>query len=111
MLDTNKRVLFEKQAEVVKSIAHPLRIAVIDFLKDGEQCVCDIADYIGAERSNVSRHLSVMVNSGVLDSRKDGLKMIYRLKTPCVVNFMSCVTEVLAEQLRGDLQLLEQIEK
>lgn len=109
MLDDSKLVLFEKQAEVVKSIAHPLRIAVIDFLKDGEQCVCDIADFIGAERSNVSRHLSVMVNSGVLDSRKDGLKMIYRLKTPCVLNFISCVTEVLAEQLRGDLQLLKQI--
>jgi len=109
MMDANKRNLFEKQAEIVKSIAHPLRIAVIDFLKDGEQCVCDIADFIGAERSNVSRHLSVMVSAGVLDSRKDGLKMIYRLKTPCVLNFISCVTEVLAEQLRGDVQLLEHI--
>lgn len=111
MLDVKKRNLFEKQAEVVKSIAHPLRIAVIDFLKDGEQCVCDIADFIGAERSNVSRHLSVMVNSGVLDSRKDGLKIIYRLRTPCVLKFISCVTEVLAEQIRDDIQLLEHIEK
>ena len=110
-MDENKRVLFEKQAEVVKSIAHPLRIAVLDFLKDGEQCVCDIADFINAERSNVSRHLSVMVASGILESRKDGLKMIYRLKTPCILNFISCVTEVLAEQIRGDLLLLEHIEK
>ena len=110
-MDSDKRILFERQAEVVKSVAHPLRIAVVDFLKDGEQCVCDIAEYIGAERSNVSRHLSVMVSSGVLDSRKEGLKMIYRLKTPCVLNFISCVTEVLAEQIRGDLQLLEHIEK
>ena len=110
MLDVNKQMLFEKQAEIVKSIAHPLRIAVIDFLKDGEQCVCDIAAFIGAERSNVSRHLSVMVNAGVLDSRKDGLKMIYRLKTPCILNFISCVTDVLAQQIKGDLQLLEQFE-
>lgn len=109
MIDENKQVLFERQAEVVKSIAHPLRIAVVDFLKDGEQCVCDIAEYVGAERSNVSRHLSVMVNSGVLESRKDGLKVIYRLKTPCVLNFISCVTDVLAEQIKGQMQLLEHI--
>ena len=75
-LDKNKRLLFEKQAEVAKAIAHPLRIAIIDFLRDGEQCVCDIAEHIGSERSNVSRHLAVMVNAGVLDYRKEGLKVI-----------------------------------
>ena len=67
MLSKKKQLLFEKQAEIVKAIAHPLRIAVVDFLKDGQQCVCDIAEHIGSERSNVSRHLSVMVNSGVLE--------------------------------------------
>ena len=103
--------LYEKQADIAKAIAHPVRVAVLEFVKDGEQCVCDIADFINAERSNVSRHLSVMVSSGVLDSRKDGLKMIYRLKTPCVLKFISCVTDVLAEQIRGDMQLLEHIEK
>jgi len=78
MITQKKQLLFEKQAEIVKAIAHPLRIAIVDFLKDGEQCVCDIAEHIGSERSNVSRHLSVMVNAGVLGYHKDGLKVIYR---------------------------------
>lgn len=72
MISAKKQLLFQKQAEIAKAIAHPLRIAIVDFLKDGEQCVCDIAERVGSERSNVSRHLSVMVNAGVLEYRKEG---------------------------------------
>ena len=96
MLDESKQLLFEKQAEIAKAIAHPLRIAIVNFLADGEQCVCDIAEHVGSERSNVSRHLSVMLNSGLLDYHKEGLKVIYRLKCPCIVDFFGCVTQVLS---------------
>jgi ArsR family transcriptional regulator len=106
MTDKNKQLLFEKQAEVAKAIAHPLRIAIIHFLKDGEQCVCDIAEYVGSERSNVSRHLSVMVNAGVLEYRKEGLKVIYKLKCVCILDFFSCVTNVLKRQAKDNQRLL-----
>jgi DNA-binding transcriptional ArsR family regulator len=103
----NKQLLFEKQAEIVKAVSHPLRIAIVDFLKDGEQCVCDIAKHIGSERSNVSRHLSLMVNAGVLEYRKDGLKIIYKLKTPCIIGFLSCLKDVLKQQAKENEKLLE----
>jgi len=106
MLSKRKQLLFEKQAEVAKAIAHPLRIAVVNFLKDGEQCVCDIAEHIGSERSNVSRHLSVMANAGLLEYRKEGLKVIYRLKTPCILEFFSCVSRVLKQQVKENERLL-----
>jgi len=109
MINKNKQLLFEKQAEIAKAIAHPLRIAIIDFLKDGEQCVCDIADHVGSERSNISRHLSVMVKAGVLEYRKEGLKVIYRLKCVCILNFFSCVTGVLKQQAKESEQLLKAI--
>ncbi len=109
MLNRQKKMLFEKQAEVAKAIAHPLRIAIIDFLKDGEQCVCDIAEHISSERSNVSRHLSVMVNAGVLDYRKEGLKVIYRLKCTCILEFFSCVIGVLKQQAKENEKLLKAI--
>ena len=102
-------MLFEKQAEIAKAIAHPLRIAIIDFLKDGEQCVCDIAEHVNSERSNVSRHLSVMVNAGVLEYRKEGLKVIYKLKTPCILEFFSCVRRVLKQQVKENEKLLKAI--
>jgi len=106
MLDKDKQMLFEKQAEIAKAIAHPLRIAIVNFLKDGEQCVCDIAEYTGSERSNVSRHLAVMTSAGLLDYRKEGLKVIYRLKCTCIVDFFSCVTSVLKQQAEDNEKLL-----
>ncbi|HUV63861.1 MAG TPA: metalloregulator ArsR/SmtB family transcription factor [Sedimentisphaerales bacterium] len=109
MINRNRQLLFEKQAEIAKAIAHPLRIAIIDFLKDGEQCVCDIAEYVGSERSNISRHLSVMVKAGVLEYRKEGLKVIYRLKCVCILDFFSCVTGVLRQQAKENERLLKTI--
>lgn len=106
MLSKSRQLLFEKQAEIAKAIAHPLRIAIVNFLKDGEQCVCDIAEHIGSERSNVSRHLSVMSNAGLLEYRKEGLKVIYRLKCACIVDFFSCVSRVLKQQAQDNERLL-----
>ncbi len=104
-----KQLLFEKQAEIAKAIAQPLRIAVLEFLRDGERCVCDIAEYVGAERSNVSRHLSVMVGAGILESRKEGLKVMYRLKCPCVFDFLGCVSKLLKEQVKENEKLLSSL--
>ena len=106
MIDHKKALVFERQAEIAKAVAHPLRVAVIDFLKDGEKCVCDIAEHLGSERSNVSRHLAVMVRAGVLNCRKDGLKVLYTLKTPCVADFLACVTRVLRHQAQENEKLL-----
>lgn len=101
--------LFEKQATIAKAMAHPVRVAVLEFVKDGEQCVCDIAEVVGTERSNLSKHLSIMVNAGVLISRKDGLKVMYSIKTPCVVKFLDCLKECLKEQMTEQQQLLESL--
>jgi len=109
MSDKNRQLLFEKQAEIAKAIAHPLRVAIVDFLKDGQQCVCDIAQYVGSESSNVSRHLSVMVNAGVLEYHKVGLKVIYKIKTPCILDFFSCVTACLKQQARENENLLKSL--
>jgi DNA-binding transcriptional ArsR family regulator len=106
MIDSKKARLFERQAGIAKAVAHPLRIAVIDFLKDGERCVCDIAEHVGSERSNISRHLAVMVHAGVLTCRKDGLKVFYSLKTPCIAECLSCITGVVRQQARDNQKLL-----
>jgi DNA-binding transcriptional ArsR family regulator len=106
MIDRRMILLFERQAEIAKAVGHPLRVAVIDFLKDGQKCVCDIAEHVGSERSNVSRHLAVMVRAGVLTCRKDGLKVFYSLRTPCIAQFLSCVTRVVKQQAKDNEKLL-----
>lgn len=99
---------YELQAEVLQGLAHPLRLALADQLRDGEVCVCDLAVAVGAERSNVSRHLAVMLRAGILDTRKEGLKVYYRLRTPCVLDFMRCATRTLRHDLDERTRALEE---
>jgi len=98
MSDKEQQDLYGLQAEVIKAVAHPVRIAIVDFLKEQEQCVCDIVTHVGAQRSNVSRHLAVMVNAGVLSFRKEGLKVIYKLETCCMPEFLGCVAKVVEQR-------------
>jgi ArsR family transcriptional regulator len=104
-----KTLLFEKKAAIAKAIAHPVRVAVLEFVKGKEQCVCDIAEAVGTERSNLSKHLSLMVGAGVLISRKEGLKVFYRIKTPCILKFLDCLNDCLKEQAAEQQQLLESL--
>ncbi len=108
-MDRDTKKLYKLKADVIAAAGHPIRLAVIDFLKDGEQCVCDISEYVGARRSNVSRHLGVLLKAGVVSQRKDGLKMMYSLRTPCVLNFMKCVEGVLRVNAREASEVLQNL--
>lgn len=101
--------MYRLKAEVIAAAGHPIRLAAIDFLRDGEQCVCDISAYVGAKRSNVSRHLGVLLKAGVVSQRKDGLKMMYALRTPCVLSFMKCVEGVLRVNAREARDVLKNL--
>jgi DNA-binding transcriptional ArsR family regulator len=106
MLDRETKALYKRKADIIKAVGHPLRVAVVDFLKDGEKCVCDIAEHVGSERSNVSRHLAVMLKAGVLQCRKDGLQVYYGLRTPCILNFLNCAAQTLKHNVKEEAQML-----
>ena len=101
--------LFARQAEIFGALAHPLRVAIVECLQDGERCVCEIAEQVTSERSNISHHLSLMVRAGVLSSRKQGLQVFYRLRCKCIAKFISCVEGVLREQLVETEALLRHV--
>ena len=105
-MNAEQKKLYQLKAEVIAAAGHPIRLAIIDLLREGEQCVCDIADHVDGQRSNVSRHLGVLLKAGVVEQHKDGLKMMYSLKTPCILNFMKCVEGVLREQAKDAAVLL-----
>ena len=102
-----KNVIYERQAEIAKSIAHPLSMAILDYLKTGPQCVCDIAEAVKSERSNISKHLSIMVSAGVLEYQKKGLQVIYKVRTPCVLECVACLTRCLKENVKKEQKLLK----
>jgi DNA-binding transcriptional ArsR family regulator len=105
----SQKMVYDKQAEILRALAHPIRIAILDFLKDGEQCVCDIAKFVGSERSNISKHLSILVSCGVLEFRKEGLKVIYSLKARCIMDFFQCITTCIKQQANENVKLLKAI--
>ena len=72
-------------------MGHPLLLGITEFLKDGAQCVCDIADHVQPEISNVSSHLSVLERAGIVSDHRAGLKIMCSLIMPCIMDFTTCV--------------------
>lgn len=101
-----KNDTYAMTARIMKAVAQPIRLAILDTLRDGERCVQDIAKAVSAERSNVSRHLAVLTSAGLLSSRKDGLLVYYQLRTPCILNVFSCVRGVIEADLEANRQAL-----
>jgi DNA-binding transcriptional ArsR family regulator len=93
--------------EILKAMAQETRLRILELLRGGERCVCEIYPAIGEEQSNVSRHLNLMEKAGVLSRRKDGLKIIYGIKYPEVLNILELSGEILQQELRGRLRLLK----
>ena len=97
----------ELRARILKAMAHPTRLFIIDELSRNERCVCELTALIGADISTVSKHLSVLKNAGIVKDEKRGSKIFYFLKTPCVLNFFSCVESVLKSSAREQVRLVE----
>lgn len=95
-MDTRIYNLFESRARILKALAHPSRLFMIDELSRGERCVCELTDLVGADMSTVSKHLAVLKRAGLVEDRKAGLQVYYRLKTPCILSFFDCVESVQA---------------
>ncbi len=85
---------YKAQAKVHKALAHPTRLFIVEELSKQEKCVCELTDMIGVEMPTVSRHLSVLKGAGIVEDDKRGTQVFYRLRTPCVMNFFQCVSEV-----------------
>lgn len=70
---------FEIQAELLKALAHPVRLQILEILREGEQCVCHIEATLGQRQSYISQHLMLLRKVGVVADRKDGLRVYYRV--------------------------------
>ena len=97
---------FHAKAEILKAMAHPSRLKMLDALQIGELCVGDLQQLVGSDLSTVSRHLTVMRAAGLLSCRRDGNQIFYELRIPCVMKTLGCVEAVLREDARSARKLL-----
>ena len=87
--------VFEKRAEILKAMAHPARLRMVDAISSGRKSVHELAELVGLDISTVSRHLTVLRNADIVTREKNGRNVYYSLRFRCVLNFFTCVEDVL----------------
>jgi ArsR family transcriptional regulator len=88
---------YTERSRVLKALAHPTRLFITEVLSDGERCVHELTEMIGADMSTVSKHLSVLRSVGIVADEKRGSEVYYTLRMACVLGFFDCVEAVLKE--------------
>jgi len=92
---------YEARAKIIKAMAHPTRLFVMDELtRGGQRCVQELTDLIGVSMSTVSRHLAMLQNAGLVEHEKRGAQVYYRIRIGCVLSFFDCVESVLNRNSR-----------
>ncbi len=99
------RELYEHRARIIKAMAHPSRLAMVDALARGERCVCELQQVVGTDMSTVSKHLALLKAAGIVADRKEGLQVFYRLQVPCVLDFLGCVDAVIRSNAQTQRRL------
>lgn len=102
-MTVNNFELIEAKAKILKAMGHPTRLFIIEELARGEKCVCEFVDLVGHDFSTISKHLSVLKQAGIVADEKRGQQVFYRLKVPCVLNFMGCIEAVIKSE--ADLRI------
>ena len=106
-LDNNTKARFEVRARILRAIAHPTRLFIVHELSHTQKCVCELTEMVGADISTVSKHLTVLRSAGIVQDEKRGSQVFYKLKMPCVLNFLSCVESVIEASAREQLGLVK----
>jgi ArsR family transcriptional regulator len=103
-----ERVLALK-AEVLKILAQPTRLKILELLRHGERCICEIVPAINGEQSNISRHISLMQKSHLVTTRRDGVKVMVKVKDPKIFEILDHVGFLLRRQIVEDGKLIQKL--
>ncbi|ABO22360.1 metalloregulator ArsR/SmtB family transcription factor [Shewanella loihica] len=94
---TQSQQRLNNRAALLKALAHPTRLWLVEQLEHQERCVCELTDGVDADISTVSKHLALLRQAGIVASRRVGKQIYYRLETPCLLGMLSCIETALAQ--------------
>lgn len=97
---TKQKAFFDSQAQVIKALAHPTRLLLVNRLTKQPVCVCDLTEAAGCDISTVSLHLNLLRKAGLVSSEKKGNRVYYRLLCPCIMEFLGCITRVVKDNAK-----------
>ncbi|NLL84470.1 MAG: winged helix-turn-helix transcriptional regulator [Lentisphaerae bacterium] len=95
------------RARVMRALASPVRLRIIEELRHGERCVCDLQPLFPRNKSTLSRHVAELRHLGVVGERREGVRIYLRLLTPCVLNMFDCAMGVVRVEAKRQAALLE----
>lgn len=101
--------LIEMKAGVLKALAQPTRLKILECLRKGERCICELVPAVNGEQSNISRHVSLMQKTHLVTTRKEGVRVMVRVSDPKVFEILDTVGAVLKNQIREQKELLAHI--
>ncbi len=104
-MNTEHKTQYEARARIMKAMAHPTRLFIIEELSRGERCVAELTGMVDADISTVSKHLSVLKQAGLVIDEKRGTSIYYHLRIPCVMDFMGCVEAVLEANAKDHVNI------
>ncbi|HUS98763.1 MAG TPA: metalloregulator ArsR/SmtB family transcription factor [Candidatus Thermoplasmatota archaeon] len=82
------------EADVFKALADPTRLKILECIRKGEKCICEIIPYTGKSQPNVSQHLKVLKNAGIVDERKDGTRIIIKVSKNEIYTIVDKVKDI-----------------
>jgi DNA-binding transcriptional ArsR family regulator len=95
---------YESQAQWLKVLTHPVRLAILNILRDGEHCVCHMEAYLGFRQSYISQQLAVLREARLIQDRRDGWNVFYRVADPKIYAVLDAVQQVLGESRATQLK-------
>lgn len=106
-MDAHTLFRYELRAEMFKALAHPVRIYMLEKLRDRPWCVCELAAEVGIEKSVASKHLSQLKSAGLIEDEKRGTLVEYRLVAPCILDMAACAESTVLNNRRKQLEMAE----
>lgn len=106
-----KDLAYKIKADFLKALAHPLRLQVVEFLKNGEKNVSSIIKALGVPQSSLSRHLTILREAGVLKSRQEGTVIYYNIDDHDIFHVLRPIAEMLRKKLRKSEAVLNSLGK
>jgi len=85
---------YETQSTFLKAISHAARLAILDILRNGEQCVCHMEATLGFRQAYISQQLIILKDAGLIEARRDGLNLYYRVIKPEIFNVLDTLSSV-----------------
>lgn len=106
-----KKALYELQAGICHALSHPVRLEILDILAQGEKSSTDLLTILDIPKANLSQHLTVLKDAGILKTRKEGQFQFVSLAVPKIKDACSLVREILADRINEEEKRMSELRK